>query len=258
MPEAESQNTLNLYLRDGSITTIRNPVRLKILQLLQRNGTATFQDILDETGLSKSTISVYVNTLADAGIITRVSDNNDRRKKTYVMTAKYIGSIVPSTYSASSEFRDLIKNTYTNYDKINYKAMLPHLFRIALAESGIHINPVIRRGGIILGQSISPFIAADTVEKTVDNLCEFWKRYEFGDLSLKSRNPLTIEIKNCYECMTLPKGISGGCVITEGVLEAVFSAVYPEGVSVQETECISKGDPVCAFEIRANKPVLEG
>ncbi|HJJ27203.1 MAG TPA: winged helix-turn-helix transcriptional regulator [Methanocorpusculum sp.] len=254
MPEADSQNTLNLYLRDGSITTIRNPVRLKIIYLIQRKGSVTFQEILDETGLSKSTVSVYVNTLADAGIITRVSDNNDRRKKTYVMTAKYIGSIVPSTYSATSEFRDLIKNTYTNYDKINYKAMLPHLFRIALAESGIHINPVIRRGGIILGQSITPFIAAETLEKTVDNLSEFWSRYEFGDLSLKSKSPLVIEVKNCYECMTLPKGIAGGCIISEGVLEAVFSAVYPEGVSVHETECIANGDPACMFEITVNAP----
>ncbi|HJJ30805.1 MAG TPA: winged helix-turn-helix transcriptional regulator [Methanocorpusculum sp.] len=255
MPEADSHNALDLYLRDGSITTIRNPVRLKIIHLLQRQGSATFQEILDETGLSKSTVSVYVNTLAEAGIITRISDESDHRKKTYVMTAKYVGSLVPSTYSASSEFRDLIKNTYNNYDKINYKAMLPHLFRIALAESGIHINPVIRRGGIILGQSISPFIAAETVEKTVDNLCEFWNRYEFGDLSLKSKAPLTIEIKNCYECMTLPKGVSGGCIITEGVLEAVFSTVYPEGVSVHETKCIAAGDSVCAFEITVNTPV---
>ena len=254
MPETESQNELDLYLRDGSITTIRNPIRLKILHLLQRKGAATFQDILDETGLSKSTISVYVNTLSEAGIITRVSDEHDRRKKSYMMTAKYIGSLVPSTYSASSEFRDLIKNTYTNYDKINYKAMLPHLFRVALAESGIHINPVIRRGGIILGQSISPFIAADTVEKTVDNLREFWQRYEFGELSLKSKSPLVIEVKNCYECVTLPNGVNGGCIISEGVLEAVLSVVYPEGVSVHETECIANGAPSCIFEVTVNKP----
>lgn len=256
MPEAESQNKLDLYLRDGSITTIRNPVRLKILHLLQRKGSATFQDILDETGLSKSTVSVYVNTLADADIIRRVSDENDHRKKIYVMAAKYVGSLVPSTYSAASEFRELIKNTYNNYDKINYKAMLPHLFRIALAESGIHIDPVIRRGGIILGQSISPYIAAETVEKTVENLCEFWKRYEFGDLSLKSRTPLVIEVKNCYECMTLPKGVSGGCIITEGVLEAVFSAVYSGNVSVRETECIATGHSSCIFEITADDSAL--
>ena len=249
MPEPESKNELELYLRDGNITTIRSPVRLKIVRLLQKNGSATFPEIQEETGLSKSTVSVYLNSLVDGGIVSRVSGEYDRRHKSYVLSAKYIGTLAPSTYSAASWFRELIRNTYTNYDKISYKAMLPHIFRIALAESGISIDPVLKRGGIILGESIVPFIVAETLEDTVANLSEFWARYEFGEMSLKSREPFVLEVKNCYECMTLPKGIPGGCVITTGILDAVFSAHFGSQAQVRELSCLSLGDPSCCFEI---------
>ncbi|HJJ54836.1 MAG TPA: winged helix-turn-helix transcriptional regulator, partial [Methanocorpusculum sp.] len=228
MPETNSKNRLDLFLNKGSITTIRNPIRLKIIKLLQDKESATFAEIQDVTGLSKSTVSTYVNSLSDVGIISRISDEEDHRKKSYVLSAQYIGSLLPSTCSATSEFRELIRKTYSNYDRINYKEMLPHIFRIALAESGIHIDPVIKRGGIILGESIAPFIVGDTLKKTIENLSEFWKRYEFGELSMRINDPLILEIYNCYECKTLPKGLSGGCIITAGILEAVFSAYYKE------------------------------
>ena len=249
MPEADSKNRLELYLRDGNITSIRSPVRLEIIRLLQENGSATFAEIQEATGLSKSTVSVYVNSLVDAGIVSRVSFEKDRRHKTYILSAKYIGTIEPSTYSAASWFRELIRNTYTSYDKISYKAMLPHIFRIALAESGISINPVLKRGGIILGESIVPFIVSETLEDTIKNVAAFWKRYEFGELSLKSSEPLVLEVKNCYECMTLPKGTTGGCVISEGILEAVFSALFKNEIKVRETACLSLGDESCCFEV---------
>lgn len=258
MPETNSKNRLDLFLNEGCITTIRNPIRLKIIKLLQDNGSATFAEIQNLTGLSKSTVSTYVNSLSDVGIISRVSDEDDHRKKSYILTAKYVGSLLPSTYSATSEFRELIRKTYSNYDRINYKEMLPHIFRIALAEAGIHIDPVLKRGGIILGESIVPFIVGETLEKTIENVSEFWKRYEFGDLSMRSDSPLVLEIYNCYECKTMPDRLSGGCIITAGILEAVFSAFYNEQTTIQEVECQTRGDPCCSFEIiRQNQYAIE-
>ncbi len=250
MPETNSKNRLDLFLNEGSITTIRNPIRLKIIRLLQEKGSATFPEIQELTGLSKSTVSVYVTSLSDAGIISRVSDEDDHRRKSYVLTAKYVGSLLPSTYSAASEFRELIRKTYANYDRINYKEMLPHIFQIALAESGIHIDPVLKRGGIIIGESIVPFTVDETLEKTIENVAGLWKHYEFGDLSMRSNEPnLRIDIYNCYECKTLPAGVGGGCTITGGILEAVFSAFFKEPVTVKEVECQAKGFPCCSFTI---------
>lgn len=249
MPESNSRNPLNLYLTNGTITTIRNPARLQIVTLLKEKGSATFQEISDELCLSKSTVSTYINSLMDVGIISRVADDGDRRRKRYVLSATYVGCLQPSTYSAASEYRELIRKTYSNYDKINYKEMLPHVFRVALAESGIRIEPVIKRGGIILGESIVPFIVDETLEKTIQNIAEFWNRYEFGTLSLLSQDPLQLEIFDCYECKTLPKDVPGGCIITSGILEAVFSAFYKEPVNVHEFKCQITGNPSCAFEI---------
>ena len=238
-----------MYLHDGQVTTVRNPVRLQILNLLKTEKEVPFPRILEVTGLTKSTLSGFLNSLLDAGLVERISDEKDGRRKIYRLSAKHIGIITPSSYSAASEFRELIRKTYTNYDKINYKDMLPHIFRVALAESGIRIDPVLQRGGIILGESVAPFVVADTLEKTIENISAFWKRYEFGDLSLRSENPIRIDVRNCYECMTLPSPVPGGCIISTGILSALFSAFYKKEVTVTEIECISCGSPCCCFEI---------
>ncbi|HJJ95154.1 MAG TPA: MarR family transcriptional regulator [Methanocorpusculum sp.] len=249
MPESDSKSELDLYLQNGEVTMVRHPVRLQILNILKREKEVPFPKILEETGLTKSTLSGFLNSLLDAGLIERISSEKDGRRKIYRLSAKHIGIITPSSYSAASEFRELIRKTYTNYDKINYRDMLPHIFRVALAESGIRIDPVLQRGGIILGQSVAPFLVADTLEKTVENISDFWKRYEFGELSLVSVNPLRLDVKNCYECMTLPSPIPGGCIISTGILSALFSSFYGKEVTVTEIECICHGAPACRFEI---------
>jgi len=249
MPESDSKNELDLYLTNGQITTVRNPVRIKILNLLKAEGNVPFSRIQEKTNLSKSTLSSYLSSLIESNLVERVSDEVDGRKKYYRLSAKNIGSVSPSSYSASSEYRELIRKTFTNCDKINYKDLLPHIFRVALAESGIKLDPVIKRGGEILGESIAPFIVADSLDKTINNTRDFWERYGFGNLSLRSKDPFLIEIKNCYECMTLPSSVSGGCIITSGVLSAIFSNFYKKRIFVHEIECMAKNYPACCFEI---------
>jgi len=249
MPESDSRNELDLYLCDGLVTTVRNPVRLKILNLLKTEGAVSFCRIQEETSLSKSTLSGYLTSLSEAGLVERVSSEGDGRRKYYRLLAKNIGAVTPSSYSASSEYRELIRKTITNCEKFDFKEMMPHIFRVALAEAGIQLDPVIRHGGEILGESIAPFIVSDTLEKTIKNISDFWKRYGMGDFSMKSEDPLVVEVKNCYECMTLPSSVTGGCIITTGVFSAIFSIFYKKMVNVTEIQCMANNFPACCFKI---------
>ena len=249
MPESDSTKELELYSRDGHVTSVRSPIRIQILRLLRDND-VTFSEIQNVTGLSKSTVSTYLNTLDDAGLIVRITDPKDARRKIYHLSATYLGQIDPATYAAPSEYRELIRQTYTNYDRIDYKEMLPHIFRVALAESGIRIDPVLKRGGNILGEAVAPYVVSDSLDKTLENIQEFWDHYGFGEVHIVSKAPLVLDVYKCYECMTLPKGISGGCIISQGILSSLFSAFFKCLVEVKEVVCMTDGSEFCRFEIK--------
>jgi len=249
MPELDSKQPLKIYSKSGSVTTVRNPVRNKILQLLSDEGSVSFTRIIEFTGLSKSTISGYVSSLEDGGLIMATQDPVDGRKKNYVLTAALIGSITPTSHNGSAEFRELIRQAYTHYEKIDYKLILPHIIKLALSEAGININPILLRGGEVLGETIAVYLVADTLEKTLANVVEFWHHYGFGEVKLKSSAPLQIEIYQCYECMIMPKGSGKNCVISKGMLEAIFSAFYRESVSVEEIQCMTENNEYCCMEI---------
>ena len=250
MPESDSTKELELYSRDGHVTSVRSPIRIQILRLLREEEDVSFSEIQEATGLSKSTVSSYLNSLDDAGLIVRVPDPSDARRKIYRLSATYLGQIDPATYAAPTEYRELIRQTYTNYDRIDYKEMLPHIFRVALAESGIRIDPVLKRGGNILGEAVAPYVVSDSLDKTLENIQEFWEHYGFGDVKVVSTAPVVLDVYKCYECMTLPKGIAGGCIISKGILSSLFSAFFHCPVVVKEVACMTEGSEFCRFEIK--------
>ena len=101
MPESDSTKELELYSRDGSVTSVRSPVRIQILRLMREGDDVTFAEIQEATGLSKSTVSNYLNSLDEAGLIVRVPNPNDARKKIYRLSATYL-PLLPSIGSLSA------------------------------------------------------------------------------------------------------------------------------------------------------------
>ncbi|MDO9523420.1 MAG: V4R domain-containing protein [Methanocorpusculum sp.] len=249
MPEPDSKEPLMIYSKNGTVITVRSPIRNRILYLLAEEGPVSFSRIMEYTGLSKSTVSGYVSSLELKELISMVPDRRDARKKTYVLTASLIGNITPSIQNGTSDFRELIRQAYAKYDKIDYKEILPHIIKVALSESGINIDPVIRRGGEILGQAVAVYLVANTLDKTLANIAEFWKHYGFGEVKIRSMDPLQIEVYHCYECMIMPKDSGKNCAISCGMLKAIFTAYYNEKVNVEEIQCMTEGYDCCCVEI---------
>ena len=249
MPEPDSKQPLMIYSKNGTVITVRSPIRNRILYLLAEEGPVSFARIMEYTGLSKSTVSGYLNTLVMRNLISVVPDPRDARKKTYVITASLIGNITPSVQNGTSDFRELIRQAYAKYDKIDYKEILPHIIKVALSEAGINIDPVITRGGEILGQAVAVYLVADTLDKTLANITEFWKHYGFGSVKIRSLDPLQIEVYQCYECMIMPKDSGKNCAISCGMLKAIFSAYYNEKVNVEEIQCMTEGYDCCCMKI---------
>lgn len=135
------------------------------------------------------------------------------------------------------------------YDNVDYRGVIPHIIQVALIEAGIRIDPIMMRGGEMLGESVAVYLVSETLEKTVDNVIEFWARYGLGDMRVRSFSPLQVEICLCYECMVLPKSEFGCCGISGGMMSAIFSSFFQQRVSVEEIECMTQGYPACCFQV---------
>lgn len=249
MIDQDRSQPLKLFSSDGTVTAIRSPIRSSILFLLCDEGEVSFARIMEYTGLSKSTVSVHVNSLIEAGLIAARVVPGDARKKRYFLTSSHVGEIVGGQKTGKDEFRELLRQCYIKYDNVDYRQIIPHIIQIALMEAGVQIDPIMMRGGMILGESISQYLVAESLEKTLEHLTRFWTRYSLGEMHVRSMNPLRLEIYKCYECMVLPKSNKGCCVISKGILLAVFRAFYKQDVVVEEIECMAQGFPACCFEI---------
>lgn len=256
MPETDSKQILEIYSLNGVITTVRNPIRSSILHMLSKKGASSFVDIQNMVGLSKSTTSGYITSLVTSGLVKEIQCPNDGRKKAYVLSATPIGDVEPTnTALSTSEFREVIRQAYTNYDKLDYRSIIPHIIKVALMEAGVKIDPIIGRGGEILGETIAPYLVSDTIDRTLENISEFWSHNGLGEIKIKSLRPLQLEVYKCYECMILPKGKGTACVISQGILTALFSAFYHQKVLVTETQCMTQGFECCSFDV--NPPIYE-
>ncbi|HJJ88739.1 MAG TPA: ArsR family transcriptional regulator [Methanocorpusculum sp.] len=253
MQNIENTQCLRLFSSDGIITAISSPVRNRILYLIHNEGEVSFSRIVEYTGLSKSTVSVHVNSLIDLGLIASQTVPGDARKKMYYLTASHLADIQPYHHTGNNEFRELIHQYYIKYNNIDYRQIIPHIIQVALIEAGIRIDPIMLRGGEMLGKSVSMYLVSETLEKTIENVIKFWVRYGLGKMCIRSSSPLQLEIYNCHECMVLPKTKHSCCVISQGILTAIFSTYFNKPVRVEEIECMTQGYPACCFEIEVPK-----
>ena len=74
------------------VNVIKSPVKLTILEML-RDSEMEFDEIVSNTGKSKSTVSVHLKSLRENGIISYRLHPVDNRKKIFYINSKYIGSV---------------------------------------------------------------------------------------------------------------------------------------------------------------------
>ena len=79
-------------LSDLSVKVVKSPVKLTILEML-RDRDMEFDEIVSNTGKSKSTVSVHLKNLRETGIISYKLHPADNRKKIFYLNSKYLGSV---------------------------------------------------------------------------------------------------------------------------------------------------------------------
>ena len=138
---------------DVGVNVIKSPVKLTILEML-RDSDMEFEEIVNNTGKSKSTVSVHLKSLRESGVISYRVHPVDNRKKIFYLNSKYIGSV---NYTEPKE----IKETQTDYlvenlinEDAEFSTLLFHTLKSMLIQEGINIDPIMQSTGNRIGNSL--------------------------------------------------------------------------------------------------------
>jgi Predicted hydrocarbon binding protein (contains V4R domain) len=240
---------VDLFSSEKGIHAIDSPVKMKILSMLNKHE-LSFEEIVSSSGKAKSTVSVHLRGLSDAGIIGAKSDPDDSRKKIFFTTSlllggaskgerlrfdidEYIPEYIPGNHASTDFYRFIMSTT-----------------RVTLLNEGITIDPLLERSGVRVGKAISPVLACPDITGFINNMKRFWDDHNLGHIEMADHDPLTITIYNCFECVNLPVIGRPVCAFESGVLSAVFSEYFGEPRKAVETGCYAMGDSFCRFIIK--------
>lgn len=230
------------------INVVKSPVKLTILEML-RDRDMEFDEIVSNTGKSKSTVSVHLKSLRENGIISYRLHPVDNRKKIFYLNSKYIGSVNITEPKEIEETQSdyLIKNIVD--DDAEFSTLLFHTLKAMLIQEGINIDPILQSTGNSIGKSIFNKLYDDDLDVFLDNLAAFWQRKGLGRLTFDVGQIIKITTYDCFECELLPKTGKPACFLDTGIFEGLFTEFFNLPVSVIETQCYTMGDEKCVFEV---------
>jgi len=230
------------------VNVVKSPVKLTILEML-RDRDMEFDEIVSNTGKSKSTVSVHLKSLRENGIISYRVHPVDNRKKIFYLNSKYIGSV---NISEPKE----IEETQSNYlvenlvdDDAEFSTLLFHTLKAMLIQEGVNIDPILQSTGNSIGKSIFQKMYDEDLDVLMDNIAEFWQKKGLGRLTYKIGQIIKITTYDCFECQLLPRTGKPACFLDTGIFEGLFTEFFNMPVSVIETQCYTMGDEKCVFEI---------
>ena len=230
------------------VNVVKSPVKLTILEML-RDSKMEFDEIVNNTGKSKSTVSVHLKSLREKGIISYRLHPVDNRKKIFYINSKYLGSV---NISEPKE----IEQTQSNYLVKNivdtdaeFSTLLFHTLKSMLIQEGVNIDPILQSTGNSIGKSIFEKMYDDDLDIFMENIANFWKNKGLGRLTYEIGQIIKITTYDCFECELLPKTGKPACFLDTGIFEGLFSEFFNLPVSVIETQCYTMGDEKCVFEV---------
>jgi len=259
--ETKKQKPIKFFstgTRGSGLNVVKSPVKLMILSMLSESE-MEFDDIVKNTGKSKSTISVHLKSLRKDGVVSFKFNPDDQRKKIFYISSRYLGEIeAPESAEIEERKIDFIIDNIVNNEKssIEFPRLLFHTVRSTLIQEGLSIDPILYEAGLRIGASIFNRIYDENIDTFIENLSTFWADHGLGDIKidLTQENKIGVTAFDCFECGLLPKTGKPACFLDLGIIESIMSKYLEVDVIVTETRCYTMGDDHCYFEI---EPVNE-
>ena len=232
------------------VNVVKSPVKLTILELL-KNSDMEFNEIVENTGRSKSTISVHLKSLREEGIVNYRFDPNDNRKKVFYINSRFLGEVKPSEPLELEERKIdfLVKHIIDSGEDFEFSYLLFHTLRSTLIQEGVNIDPILKETGVNIGLSLFNKFYDEDFNMFFANIQDFWKEKGLGKISIEIGETYKITSVDCFECGLLPKTGKPACYLDAGIFEALFSSYFKHKVNVIEIKCYTMGDECCIFDI---------
>lgn len=232
------------------INIIKSQTKYEIIELLKDNE-MNYEDIVENLSKSKATVSMHLKHLRESGIVKYKADPTDNRKKIFYLSAEVLGGIDTKKIKGVKENQtESLMKEFVHQGNIEYTLMLVHFFKSVLVELGIDIDYIVSLIGNHMGEYLFEILQDENLETFCENIKNYWKVNNLGDLSFDFSNNITVSCVNCFECSSLPKLGKPSCYLEKGMFEKLFSLYFKFDVDVLEIKCYAMGDEKCVFEVQ--------
>jgi len=240
---------VGLYSTPNGISAVGSPVKVKILEMLSKQEMA-FDEIVEYSGRAKSTVSVHLKDLAEAGIVGARPDAVDGRRKIFFLNSLFLGSADSGDRGWFDLDRYIRKEIPCDGNPALLYRFIISTIRLNLMDQGITVDPVLRLAGLKAGESLYPCVEDHYIEGIVDRMGRLWEKTGLGTVEMERSAPLTLNIRDCFECIDLPIKGKPVCAFESGILSSLFSLYYGKQMKATETRCYAMGSNLCRFELR--------
>ena len=238
---------IELFATPQGVKAVKSPVRVKILSML-REGDLSFDEIVKFSGRAKSTVSSHLKSMSREGIINSRVDPRDARKKIFFIQSEYIGKL--QREQLQEDISAYIQRYISSEnDPFEFFRLIFHTLRISLLTQGVDIDPILHEAGLKVGEALYEKVKDPNKDTFLGNIANCWQTHSLGSVQVKTLEPLTISVQDCFECSGLPYLGRPACAFDSGILESLFSIYNNEKTRVKETKCYALGDKYCRFVI---------
>jgi uncharacterized protein len=243
---AKKAADFDVYSTSSGLRQISNPVRQKILSELQRRD-LSLSEIAQLTSKAQSTLSVHLDKMVAEGLIGYRDDPQDNRRKIFYIISRPIGSsVVPR-----EDLKKSVSNTIARsigQPSTFLKGMIRSIV-IGMEAIGFNMDPVLKDIGRQIGQEVAKRFKSENVEGLIQEVKDFYKEHELGEVVVYSIHPVTLIIKDEYDCSKAPDVGKTLCLLNEGMLEAIFEAKLNMPLRVVEKETFGTNFNMCKYVI---------
>jgi len=233
-----------IFSTENGIVALDSPVKLKILEML-RKGATSFDDLVEQSGKAKSTISVHLDDLEEQNLIQEKSSPNDKRKKYFYLNSVCLACSEIPLMTHYQRNMDTFKISEPNGD-----SLLIHIFqsvRYGMEAYGFDPKPILKRLGRDIGSRLGPEFESNKASGLLQELPEFWRSHKLGDMKILNGSTHAVIVTGCYHCSKMPNLGKTLCSMDEGILEGIFSSRLDIDYCFKETECFGTGFQHCKF-----------
>ncbi|MFX1518818.1 MAG: V4R domain-containing protein [Promethearchaeota archaeon] len=245
--------SFEVYFSEDGLRQVSNPVRMKILEMLQEAEGLELKDIylhFEKSGQrkSKSTLWEHLKTLIDKKLVIERPHPEDKRRKLFLLNSKFVGTTEMPMVELSEQLSVIIQRSIG--DPLYFANGLFCAVRFGIESfTNFNLDPILKEVGKTIGQEIAKTLTIENLDDLLNTLSNFWETHKLGHLQVVSKAPITLLVTDCYECSGMPNVGKCLCAQDEGILEAIFESKFKKSCKVEEEECHGTGHPHCKFNI---------